>query len=478
MLRELHLKDRLLDRALPAQTLKENKLYVKSRFVLDYECGGRPCVFSTLTAQSFLLPFPLEDAAYPAARIAASEELTELMRGYFLVPEDMDESAFYLGISNMMKALHRKKKAASYTVLPTLACNARCFYCYEEGLEPITMSAETIEKTVEYIKKTHDPSQNAVIQWFGGEPLLRADIIEAIMDGLDREGVGFVSIIVTNGSLITPELARRMRERWRLERAQLSFDGAEEDYIRRRRYAKYDETYKKVLEAASLLSEQGVFVTLRCNVDKNNIGDIPRVIEDVKNLVKNRENFVMYFHPLDQALADESVREVQRAVDGSRELLEAAGIGTLPKLVPHTYFRTYRCMCDDPTRSIVILPDGGLCGCIQSTEGFVYGSVHEGVTKPEVLKRFLAAGPVREKCKGCTFLPSCTAFAYCPVVDPLCREKRMKTAMDYLPGMAAQVLERMERAEKAETGGEALASVNPEELDIMERLNTANEHGE
>lgn len=37
------------------------------------------------------------------------------------------------------------KAITNYTILTTTGCNARCFYCYEKGTKPVTMTAETAD---------------------------------------------------------------------------------------------------------------------------------------------------------------------------------------------------------------------------------------------------------------------------------------------------------------------------------------------
>ena len=460
-MREIHTADKLLKKLLPPQKLKNDKNYVKSRFTIDFQYEGRPFIFSTLTGQCFELPFVLDKAHYPFAEIEANVELTELAKAYFLVPEDMDENVFYLGISNMMKAYFRKKYRNAYTILPTLGCNARCVYCYEEGLKPVTMTEKTADDTIDFIARTHRKDAPVILQWFGGEPLANVRIIDRIIDGLIENKVDFVSTIVTNGSLITDELIDRMVNVWQLKKVQISFDGAEPDYIKRKCYIKYDDTYNRVLRSASLISQRGVQVVLRCNVDLDNIGDIPQVIADAAAAIKNKENFRIYFAPLNQARESEGIEKLQEMIYAANDLLPAAGLKSTDPTALRTTFRIFRCMSDDPTGSVVILPDGGLCTCLYTKDEFTYGSLTEGVTRPDILQKFIVAGPIREQCKNCVFLPQCTAFPYCPVVNKLCFDQRMRIAKSFLPQLAA-------RAEKHGTE----ESVNPEVLGTEERLRT------
>lgn len=118
-----------------------------------------------------------------------------------------------------------KKGLASYVILPTTGCNARCVYCYEEGYAVKTMTSETADRLVDFICETRY-DDTVKLRWFGGEPLANAKIISYICKGLQERGVPYKSSMVTNASLLTKELAHEAKELWHLERVQVSLDGA------------------------------------------------------------------------------------------------------------------------------------------------------------------------------------------------------------------------------------------------------------
>ncbi len=65
------------------------------------------------------------------------------------------------------------------TIVLTSKCNARCIYCYEEGVLQSNMSMETAEKTAEVLCTSKSP---VGITWFGGEPLLKTELIQRITE--------------------------------------------------------------------------------------------------------------------------------------------------------------------------------------------------------------------------------------------------------------------------------------------------------
>jgi MoaA/NifB/PqqE/SkfB family radical SAM enzyme len=90
----------------------------------------------------------------------------------------------------------------------TNACNLKCEQCHASSGKPLPNELDTEEG-----KKLLD--EMAVIDEFrmlalgGGEPLLRPDIFELVAYAID---LGFEITIATNGTLLTPEMARKFKK--------------------------------------------------------------------------------------------------------------------------------------------------------------------------------------------------------------------------------------------------------------------------
>ncbi|MBQ1685374.1 MAG: hypothetical protein II072_07690, partial [Clostridia bacterium] len=127
--------DKLIGKILPQQSASSDGLFFVSQFVIGFQYGNRHFAFNTLTKHCVELGAALEDfPPVSAGEIGASADLTELLRRRFLVPAGMNECAVYEGVSALKRAFLRKQGYSTFTVMPTLACNARCVYCYEAGL--------------------------------------------------------------------------------------------------------------------------------------------------------------------------------------------------------------------------------------------------------------------------------------------------------------------------------------------------------
>ena len=92
----------------------------------------------------------------------------------------------------------------------------------------VTMNDDTVEQTIEFIKKSRNPKEPVRFSWFGGEPLVGEKIIDRICDGMREAGIEFDSNMVTNSALITEDTIKKMKNDWNLTTMQITLDGVEE----------------------------------------------------------------------------------------------------------------------------------------------------------------------------------------------------------------------------------------------------------
>ena len=436
---EIRKPDQMLIKILPPVAPRPGITYIPSQYALSFSHNGRDYVFNNLTKQCIEGILPEE------AR--AGEGFDDLIAAQFLVPQDRDECAYYNQVSSLMRAFSRKKGIRAYTILPTLGCNARCVYCYEEGMKAVTMTPETVEQTIRFIIDTHS-GDKVKLMWFGGEPLLKVDAIDRICEGMREAGIDYHSTMISNGSLITPDIVSKMKGDWHLTFIQISMDGAEEDYIARKRFLAdrgsavsgsnlsgrgSQDHYRKVMEAVSAMSEAGIRVTIRCNVDEDNWNGIPRFLEDLKAGVANKENVKVYIALLNAVRMSDEDLAMWKKVKASGHLITEAGFEITPFMDFSPGFRTNRCMADGG--SVVIGPDGSLYLCEHCPPESRFGDIFRGTTDEAAKREFTRVDRTREKCKTCAFLPNCTSFSHCPVYDTHCRELYEMTAFAGLKRM-------------------------------------------
>ena len=406
----------------PVRALPEIR-YIPSLYALPFEHRGKRYVFHNITKQC------IEGVLPGSAR--GGEGYDDLIEARFLVPEGEDECALCNRAAVLMHA-GAPKGRRTYGILTTLGCNARCTYCYEEGQPQIAMTPETADRVIRYILETHTEPEVS-LGWFGGEPLLGERIIDRICAGLREAGLAYTSRIISNGSLITPAMIRKMTEDWKLKEIQISMDGAEPDYLARKRYVAGEDCYRRVMESVDRLSEAGVTVKVSCNVDEENWDGVPRFLEDLSRAVTHRENVYVCFTPLFAVRRGEGDVAMWKKILEARSLIEKAGFRNLPVMRRGLNFPSRRCGVADGESDI--WPDGSLYPCAVIAPADRYGDIWHGITDRAALEKYTGTAETAEKCRACPYLPNCTSFSLCPVKDRHCREVqalKMRTLLQEL----------------------------------------------
>ncbi|MBQ1770884.1 MAG: radical SAM protein [Clostridia bacterium] len=400
-------------------SLQPDAVYKLSRFVFPFETEGRFLLSSTLTKQVYELD--AEEWEDLQSGTFAGKYRDELARVGFLIEKDYDELSKYHMVLKTLQAMSKKPNGlTNYTVLPTTACNARCPYCYEEGITPVSMTRETADAVIDFICRTKKDGKIHV-DWFGGEPLLGAATISYICRGLKDRGVEFNSGMTTNVTLLTPEMMREAKELWNLERTQVSMDGAKPDYESRKCYVNPEKhNYEAAMKAVELLADAGITVYIRCNYDEGNLPRLPEFFHDCKERFGDRENVSLY--PSELFQSSEKKRESNLCIDVS-EMEKALGkMAVADRANLPSQLRWRYCMADCSGNSVIIDPQGGLHNC----EHFLDHADSLGSIFDEKLPCWEWTGEEADICKSCCFLPVCTPFRRigCPVKPEDCREEK------------------------------------------------------
>ena len=386
-----------------------------SKFVFPFETEDEVLLKHTLTKQAYELTREEWRALQTGA--LADQDRDELARLRFLVERDYDELGQYGLVLSVLRTMDEKKPGVgSYTILPTTGCNARCIYCYEEGWPVKVMTPETADALADFICRTKREGKLR-LDWFGGEPLLGAGIISRICRTLRDRGVEYESSIITNASLLTPDMAKEAAELWNLKKAQVSVDGARADYEVRKKYVRPElHNYDAAMNGAELLADAGVYVVFRCNYDAENLPGLREFFSDCAERFSGRQNVRVYLEQLFQSSTLEENAALYRQAHEEEKALAATGLFAESR--SDRRLRTNYCMVDSGGRSVIVDPEGGLHLCEHDIGGEPLGTIFD--EKPS-----FPADEVKmtDECKNCCFLPDCTAFRKtgCPVKVAACR---------------------------------------------------------
>lgn len=225
-----------------------------------------------------------------------SDATLDLLReqGYLTELSRDEEETFF---SRLATALHARalRQAPSYIFMPTYDCNLRCSYCYQDHMRTDcsfkhllrTMRPAMIDRifaALPRIEERHglDPEarRRRNIGLFGGEPLLAANrpIVEHLL--ARAFGTGEADVwAVTNGTEI--EAYRGLLGPAGISALQITLDGPPSQHDRRRIHADGSGSYEKIAANISMALEQGAAVSIRINVDRSNLIDLPAITGEI-----------------------------------------------------------------------------------------------------------------------------------------------------------------------------------------------------
>ncbi len=201
--------------------------------------------------------------------------IENMQKGGFIINKDIDEKK---EIDRLSLNTRNDNKTISFTIAPTLACNFKCIYCYEEGHRYNTMSEEVIDSTISFIKKkVSKETKHISVAWYGGEPLLAPQIIEKITNEIRKTGMEYNSVIVTNGYFLDEKMAIFLKSMG-VNHAQVTLDGPPDIHDKRRVNSSGGENFFRIIKNCKSACKH-LSITIRINVDKENMESIDEIFK-------------------------------------------------------------------------------------------------------------------------------------------------------------------------------------------------------
>lgn len=138
------------------------------------------------------------------------------------------------------------------------------------------MSDDVQASIVDFLSHSIETLNSVSVSWYGGEPLLAPDIVYSLSDKMieicDEHNCHYESSIVTNGWLLSQEVAEKLRDR-RINTAQVTLDGPPEIHDARRPLKNGEGTFERILDnitaAADILR-----IVVRINIDNTNLDGV------------------------------------------------------------------------------------------------------------------------------------------------------------------------------------------------------------
>lgn len=154
----------------------------------------------------------------------------------------------------------------------TRSCNLACRHCRAEAHpEPYPGELDTVEAKA--LIDTFPQVGNPIIIFTGGDPMLRPDVYELAAYAKER---GLRCVMSPNGTLITPEKARRIAEAG-IQRCSISIDGP--DAASHDAFRGMPGAFSAALRGIEDLKRAGVAFQINTTVTKSNLEDFKKIFD-------------------------------------------------------------------------------------------------------------------------------------------------------------------------------------------------------
>lgn len=341
-------------------------------------------------------------------------EVNSLIKLGVIVDSDRDEFAELMFEKNSF-IFNANPTQVGFVIAPTMACNMRCRYCFENNVEDkVFMSRHTADDVISFIKKQIDGNKaikQLHIRWFGGEPCLAIDTIEYISKSLigycDQKAIMYNSLIVSNGALLNRQMASRLKD-VRVKRVQLTIDGMEDYYsdIKGVKKEIFHNVVNNICEIYNLIK-----VVIRINVSENNIDQIEKLSTYLLKEKELNKKIWIYYELVRNFKHNEEKNSLtpyefeQLKASIMKKLTQLGCIDSLLHYLPQrNIFSCGAMQC----KSATIGPQGELYRCDNGLgkNEFIIGDCKNGFARNNADCRFLLAD-YKEGCEDCCLLPIC-----------------------------------------------------------------------
>lgn len=398
-----------------------------SKYIISVPKGNDVIVFNTFTSSLVLLEKELYQKAFIDNNFndLGDDIVNSLTEMSYLVDAELNEEFRLETIRT--RGRYYDSDIRMVTIAPTLACNARCYYCYEQGIEFKMMSKETADALVDFLDK-HCSKRKLTLTWFGGEPLMGKKMIDYITKSLLSRGIEILSVITTNGYLIDDEVIEKSKSYWNIRRFQITIDGIGEEYNRIKAFVESGNAFDRVTGNIERLLENSIKVNVRINFDPNRIEGTMETIDYLQERFGKYSTFFMYV----AAINDINVESVLNSFEDKVEhpyLTLLRKMKDLGFLCPTTLSAELETKFDDEEtlrylnlrsrpiacyatclNKFVVDPDGNFYKChrlLGRGKEFICGNVYEGIKFNNAYKMFIDGKLSSNNCDGCNLLPMC-----------------------------------------------------------------------
>lgn len=211
----------------------------------------------------------------------------QLVRVNGIIDADINEVEL---LRNRIRSIDNDDTTFHLHINPTVDCNFRCWYCYEDHKKGSRMHPEMVEKVEKLISNVLEEYKNLSdfnLSFFGGEPLMHfAYVAQPLTDYLytacKKKDVEPHIHFTTNGYLLTGKMIDFLSNK--SVSFQITLDGDKENHDRTRFMANGKGSFDKIVNNIKLLARAKHTIIVRINYTSANIESIQNICDMFNDL--------------------------------------------------------------------------------------------------------------------------------------------------------------------------------------------------
>lgn len=328
----------------------------------------------------------------------------------FLIDDNVDETESLIEKWNEEE---NNEKRLLLIINPTLDCNFRCWYCYEEHKNIMNMTPE-VRKAISHFlqKQCAIPEREYIgLSFFGGEPLLMFDdVVMPLVHDLysfckaneKSYSIGFT----TNGYLLTPKVVDQLKEAANCNIFfQITLDGNRAMHNKTRfAHETRDGSYDTIVTNIKYAISNGCSLCIRLNYTPKNITSFIDILDDLDE-IKSYDNYHIDFQRVWQT---RNAQDISSEVTQVKETFRSRGF----KVSMDSASNKTHCYADYKN-NFVINYNGNVYKC---TARDFKDENRKGILTPEgdiimdeAYNRCIQHKYERKACMDCIIFPICHA---------------------------------------------------------------------
>lgn len=335
----------------------------------------------------------------------ACEAVKQLAEQGFISGEDDEWNTF---IKARTESYHRKNGRFVLYFVPSWDCDFRCPYCHyyelvqnckKDNIVSIEKNAHYAAKYIDELYKEFHKTIHLSVILYGGEPLLAIDshlkFLKYLKEFIANKNIILSTSVITNGYNLTDMNIKALKD-WNLRGMQITVDGLPDVHNKRRMHKSGVETFDRIVNnIKKLCMVYNIPVTLRINVDSENVAQIPALLKHLRAFGISK-NLLLSVSPVfsnsnvDGAIMDPSV------LSEFSKIYEVAAELQYPFVFPTT-------ACSYYSAEFLVLANDKAYSCPSMSANDIepLSAISEN---PIIMDRALK---VDAQCEGCLWYPLC-----------------------------------------------------------------------